>query len=41
MNRIDFYFEGKSYLNAFWLDKEDELWEEKDGWMHGASPFGT
>ena len=41
MNRIDFYFEGKSYLNAFWKDREDAEWEEQDGWMHGASPFGT
>ena len=41
MNRIDFYFEGRSYLNAYWqVTVNDEL-EEKEGWRHGASPFGT
>ena len=41
LSRIDFYFEGKSYINAFWSDKEDEEFKEVSGWRHGASPYGT
>ena len=41
MNRIDFYFEGKSYLNAFWVNQAKEDADELEGWRHGASPFGT
>ena len=38
---MDFYFEGKSYLNVFWSDKADANFEEQSGWRHGASPYGT
>ena len=41
VSQLDFYFEGKSYLNVFWSDREDSSYETTSGWRHGASPYGT
>ena len=41
ISQLDFYFEGKSYLNVYWSDADDENYETTSGWRHGASPYGT
>ena len=41
LSKIDFYFEGKSYLNVFWSDQDEPDKPAISGWRHGASPYGT